>query len=107
MSSDDTTLAGATANSAFDNIPEQFVPLNQIGIAPENLRASEPPTTRSPSSQRRSSPAASCSPSSCVRRVARRNCRSWPSMAAAAATGSSPFSRRAASPRIILFASRS
>ncbi len=43
MSSDDTTPAVTTANSAFDNIPEQFVPLNQIGIAPENLRASEPP----------------------------------------------------------------
>lgn len=48
MSSDDTNPAVATANSAFDNIPEQFVPLNQIGIAPENLRASEPPDDEIP-----------------------------------------------------------
>lgn len=33
----------AQANSAFDNIPEQFVALDQIGIAPENLRAAEGP----------------------------------------------------------------
>jgi ParB family chromosome partitioning protein len=33
----------ATPSTAFDAIPEQFVPLNQIGIAPENLRADEGP----------------------------------------------------------------
>jgi ParB family chromosome partitioning protein len=33
----------AAASTAFDAIPEQFVPLNQIGIAPENLRADEGP----------------------------------------------------------------
>jgi ParB family chromosome partitioning protein len=33
----------AAPSTAFDAIPEQFVPLNQIGIAPENLRADEGP----------------------------------------------------------------
>ena len=35
-------------NTAFDNIPEQFVPLNQIGVAPENLRAAEGPDEEIP-----------------------------------------------------------
>lgn len=35
--------AVAAPSTAFDAIPEQFVPLNQIGVAPENLRASEGP----------------------------------------------------------------
>lgn len=34
---------GAAPSTAFDAIPEQFVPLNQIGIAPENLRAADGP----------------------------------------------------------------
>lgn len=33
----------AAPSTAFDAIPEQFVPLNQIGIAPENLRAADGP----------------------------------------------------------------
>ena len=35
-------------NTAFDNIPEQFVALNQIGVAPENLRAAEGPDEEIP-----------------------------------------------------------
>jgi ParB family chromosome partitioning protein len=31
------------ANPAFDNIPDEFAPLDQIGVAPENLRAEEGP----------------------------------------------------------------
>ncbi|HEX7944488.1 MAG TPA: chromosome partitioning protein ParB [Phenylobacterium sp.] len=38
----------AQPNTAFDNIPEQFVPLNQIGVAPENLRAAEGPDEEIP-----------------------------------------------------------
>jgi ParB family chromosome partitioning protein len=38
-----TAEAIAAPSTAFDAIPEQFVPLNQIGVAPENLRAAEGP----------------------------------------------------------------
>jgi ParB family chromosome partitioning protein len=36
------SVESGTASTAFDNIPEQLVPLSQIGVAPENLRADEP-----------------------------------------------------------------
>jgi ParB family chromosome partitioning protein len=43
MNTASTPEAIAAPSTAFDAIPEQFVPLNQIGIAPENLRSSEGP----------------------------------------------------------------
>lgn len=39
----DSAPDGAQPSRAFDNIAEQFAPLDQIGIAPENLRAAEGP----------------------------------------------------------------
>lgn len=46
--SDQTQTAAAAetlppANTAFDHIPDTFVPLDQLGVAPENLRADEGP----------------------------------------------------------------
>lgn len=43
-----TPVDPVAASSAFDAIEEQFVPLDQIGIAPENLRAAEGPDEEIP-----------------------------------------------------------